>query len=262
MNESEGLTLLDPNDPRGRPHAGAQKFNVAAKLVLSVFIALAGLPVLATGFFIGEVETLLIGSCFFVPLAFTLFSILRKEGTELLQNSNNMLNWSAGGGRGGPALRSMPLQMAGRGSSLDRYQSVMFRLRLAPSEGQTVTSLMAQHKRWFNGGEEAARAFFNHPQVVKALDLGDASPTSSGKTKASSTTQNSGKPTANLANDSFWGNLEQKATKSVPAADGVCGMARCSNEVNAFSFQCFNCRRRICSSCGNNGVLCPTCASS
>ena len=261
MIESEGLTLLDPNDPRGRPHAGARKFNLAAKLFLSVCIAFAGLPVLTTWLFIGEVETLLIGSCFFVPLAFTLFSILRKEGTELLQNSNNMLNWSAGGGRGDTALRSMPL-MAGRGSRLDRYQSVMFRLRLAPSEGQTVTSLIAQHKRWFNGGEKAARAFFNHPQVVKALDLGDASPTSSGQTKASSTTQKPGQLTTNSIDDSFWGNLEQKATKSVAAADGVCGMARCSNEVNAFSFQCFNCRRRICSSCGNNGVLCPTCASS
>ena len=49
---------------------------------------------------------------------------------------------------------TMPMQMAGRGSTLDRYQSVMFRLRLAPSDGQTVASLMAQHKRWFNGGEK------------------------------------------------------------------------------------------------------------
>ena len=160
-----------------------------------------------------------------------------------------------------PSMNPMPVQMAGRGSRLDRYQSVMFRLRLAPSEGQTVASLMAQHKRWFNGGEKAARAFFNHPQVVKALDLGGANPASSGQTKSSSTTQNSGKLTANLVNDSFWGNLDQKAAKSVPAADGVCGMASCSNEVNAFSFQCFQCRRRICSSCGNTGVLCPTCAS-
>ena len=104
----------------------------------------------------------------------------------------------------------LPLQMSGRGSRLDRYESVMFRLRLAPSEGQTAASLVAQHKRWFNGGENAARSFFNHPQVVKALDLGGANRTSSGQTKASSTTQNSGKPTADLVNDSFWETLAKR----------------------------------------------------
>ena len=209
----------------------------------------------ASGFLGGDVGNICCGLTLVIPCIVVLLS-KQKSGLQhtLAPRSQAFAPTYTGA--------SVPVMMAGRGSRLDRYESVMFRLRLAPSEGQTVTSLMAQHKRWFNGGEEAARAFFNHPQVVKALDLGDASPTSSGKTKASSTTQNSGKPTANLANDSFWGNLEQKATKSVAAADGVCGMARCSNEVNAFSFQCFNCRRRICSSCGNNGVLCPTCASS
>ena len=80
-------------------------------------------------------------------------------------------------------MNPLPVQMSGRGSRLDRYQSVMFRLRLAPSEGQTAASLVAQHKRWFNGGEKAARAFFNHPQVVKALDLGGANPASSGQSQ-------------------------------------------------------------------------------
>lgn len=149
--------------------------------------------------------------------------------------------------------RLVPLHMAGRGSSLDRYESVMFRLRLAPSAGQTSASLVKEHKRWFNGGEKAARAFFNHPQVAKALDLENA--------QASSATRNPGALTADLVNDTFWGNLETQAAQSVPAADGECGMAHCSNEVNAFSFQCFQCRRRVCSSCGNTGVLCRTCAS-
>ena len=149
-----------------------------------------------------------------------------------------------------PQLVQHARQMSGRGSRLDRYQSVMFRLRLAPSEGQTVASLMAQHKRWFNGGEKAA-PFFNHPQVVKALDLGGANPASSGQGNASSSTQNQGTLTADFV-DAFWGGLEQKAAQSVPAADGVCGMVHCSNEVN--HFQCFQCRRRICSSCGNTGV--------
>ena len=48
--------------------------------------------------------------------------------------------------------------------------------------------------------------------------------------------------------------------KSAPR-DVYVSTASCSNEVNAFSFQCFQCRRRICSSCGNTGVLCRTCAS-
>lgn len=217
---------------------------------------------------ISAVEPILIGSCFFLPLALTIFSILRKEGTELLQDPNSMLNRPVGGGRKGPAMGSMPVQMAGRGSRLDRYQSVMFRLRLAPTSGQTTTSLMVQHKHWFNGGEKAARAFFNHPQVVKALDLGGNNDTTPKNTKASSrprkTARRKAKPagkTTDLNNDAFWGNLEQKAASSVPAADGECGMVQCSNEVNAFSFQCFECRRRICASCGNNGVLCHTCAS-
>ena len=149
----------------------------------------------------------------------------------------------------------------GGGASLDRYQSVMARLRLAPSSGQTAASLVNQHKRWFNGGESAARAFFNHPQVGKALGLGGAQLPTEPQAKAPSSTQKPRKATADLQKDSFWGNLEQTATKSAPAADGVCGMANCSNEVNAFSFQCFQCRKRVCSSCGNSGVLCRTCAS-
>jgi hypothetical protein len=149
----------------------------------------------------------------------------------------------------------------GGAAPLDRYQSVMARLRLAPSTSQTAASLVKQHKRWFNGGEQAAQAFFNHPQVVKALDLGGANPTPKPQAKAPSSTQKPGKVTADLRKDSFWGNLEQTAAESVPAADGVCGMANCSNDVNAFSFQCFQCRRRVCSSCGNSGVLCITCAS-
>ncbi len=144
---------------------------------------------------------------------------------------------------------------------LDRYQSVLARLRLAPATGQTSATLIEQHKQWFNGGETAAQAFFHHPQVVKALNL-DGSQTT---TKRSTATQippaNTGTLTAGLVNDTFWGNLDQKAAASVPSADGVCGMAHCSNEVNAFSFQCFQCRRRVCSSCGNTGVLCRTCAS-
>jgi hypothetical protein len=158
-------------------------------------------------------------------------------------------------------LASAAAMWTGGAAPLDRYQSVMARLRLAPSTGQTAASLVKQHKRWFNGGEPAARAFFNHPHVVKALGLGGASQTPEPQAKAPTSTQNQGRATADLRNDSFWGNLEQTAAKSVPAADGVCGMANCSNEVNAFSFQCFQCRRRVCSSCGNSGVLCLTCAS-
>ncbi len=212
------------------------------------------------GFVDGDGEALFLGSCLLLPVLVMISKTLQKVVLTIVPKpmSREALFREP---TVTPSMNPMPVQMAGRGSRLDRYQSVMFRLRLAPSEGQTVASLMAQHKRWFNGGEKAARAFFNHPQVVKALDLGGANPASSGQTKSSSSTQNSGKLTANLVNDSFWGNLDQKAAKSVPAADGVCGMASCSNEVNAFSFQCFQCRRRICSSCGNNGVLCPTCAS-
>ena len=156
---------------------------------------------------------------------------------------------------------STSIWSAGGSDPLDRYQSVMARLRLSPSTGQTAASLVTEHKHWFNGGEKAAHAFFNHPQVMRALDLAGAKPATSVQTKATSPTRHRGKPTSELANDSFWGNLEQTAANSAPAADGVCGMANCSNEVNAFSFQCFQCRKRVCSSCGNSGVLCRTCAS-
>ena len=207
-----------------------------------------------SGFLGGDVGNICCGMTLVIPCIFVLLS---KQKSGLQQS------WAPGSTTLSPTYTGalMPVQMPSQGSSLDRYQSVMFRLRLAPSEGQTVVSLMAQHKRWFNGGEKAARAFFNHPQVVKALNLGGANSASSGQTKASSSTNNQGTLTSDLRNDSFWGGLEQKAAKSVPAADGVCGMAHCSNEVNAFSFQCFQCRRRICSSCGNTGVLCRTCAS-
>jgi len=157
--------------------------------------------------------------------------------------------------------RLVPLHMPGGGSSLDRYQSVLARLRLAPASGQTSASLVNQHKRWFNGGEQAARAFFNHPQVVKALNLDGGETTTTRPTQTQVPPAPTGELTADLVNDTFWGNLEDQATQSVPAADGVCGMAHCSNEVNAFSFQCFQCRRRVCSPCGNSGVLCRTCAS-
>ena len=246
----------DPNAPP--PSLGGIIFFIGG-------ISLMGALMVFIGFENRDGEALFWGICLLLPLLIaallTVSKSIRKISLALISNTVPSREALLGEPNEAPARSPLPLQMSGRGSRLDRYESVMFRLRLAPSEGQTAASLVAQHKRWFNGGEKAARAFFNHPQVVKALDLGGANRTSSGQTKASSTTQNSGKPTADLVNDSFWGNLGQKAAKSVPAADGVCGMARCSNEVNAFSFQCFKCRRRICSSCGNTGVLCHTCAS-
>ena len=207
-----------------------------------------------SGFLGGDVGNICCGLTLVVPCIVILLS-KQKSGLQqtLTPGSQTFVPTYTGA--------SMPVQMAGRGARLDRYESVMFRLRLAPSEGQTVASLMAQHKRWFNGGEKAARAFFNHPQVVKALDLGGANSAASAQTMVFPSTNNKGTLTSDLRNDSFWGGLEQKAAKSVPAADGVCGMVHCSNEVNAFSFQCFQCRRRICGSCGNTGVLCRTCAS-
>ena len=149
----------------------------------------------------------------------------------------------------------------GAANHLDRYQSVMARLRLTPTTGQTSASLVMQHKHWFNGGEQAAHAFFHHPQVVKALNLDGSQNATSRSTETPTGPANPDAMKAGLVNDTFWGNLEQKAAASVPAADGACGMANCSNEVNAFSFQCFQCRRRVCDSCGNTGVLCRTCAS-
>ena len=241
-----------PDDPNAPPP------SLGGIVFLFGGISLMGALLVFIGFVDGDGEALFLGSCLILPVLVMISKTLQKVVMTIVPDPREAL---LGEPNEAPSRSPLPLQMSGRGSRLDRYESVMFRLRLAPSEGQTAASLVAQHKRWFNGGENAARAFFNHPQVVKALDLGGANRTSSGQTKASSTTQNSGKPTADLVNDSFWGNLGQKAAKSVPAADGVCGMARCSNEVNAFSFQCFKCRRRICSSCGNNGVLCHTCAS-
>ena len=243
-----------PDDPNAPPP------SLGGIVFLFGGISLMGALLVFIGFVDGDGEALFWGSCLLLPVLVMISKTLQKVVLTIVPKpmSREAL---FGEPNEAPSRSPLPLQMSGRGSRLDRYESVMFRLRLAPSEGQTAASLVAQHKRWFNGGENAARSFFNHPQVVKALDLGGANRTSSGQTKASSTTQNSGKLTADLVNDSFWGNLGQKAAKSVPAADGVCGMARCSNEVNAFSFQCFKCRRRICSSCGNNGVLCHTCAS-
>jgi hypothetical protein len=207
-----------------------------------------------SGFLGGDVGNICCGLALVIPCIVILLS---KQKSGLQQTLTPGSQTFAPTYNGEP----LPVQMVGRSSRLDRYQSVMFRLRLAPSEGQTVASLMAQHKRWFNGGEKAARAFFNHPQVVKALDLGGANSTASAQTMVFPSTNNQRTLTSDLRNDSFWGGLEQKAAKSVPSADGVCGMVHCSNEVNAFSFQCFQCRRRICNSCGNTGVLCRTCAS-
>ena len=241
----------DPNAPP--PSLGGIIFFIGG-------ISLMGALMVFIGFVDGDGEALFLGSCLILPVLVMISKTLQKVVLAIVPKpmSREAL---LGEPNEAPARSPLPLQMSGRGSRLDRYESVMFRLRLAPSEGQTAASLVAQHKRWFNGGEKAARAFFNHPQVVKALDLGGANPASTGRANASSSTQNQGTLTADLRDDSFWGDLEQKAAKSVPAADGVCGMVHCSNEVNAFSFQCFKCRRRICSSCGNNGVLCHTCAS-
>lgn len=241
----------DPNAPP--PTLGGIVFFIGG-------ISLMGALLVYIGFVDGDGEALFWGSCLLLPVLVMISKTLQKVVLTIVPNpmSGEAL---LGEPNEAPSRSPLPLQMSGRGSRLDRYESVMFRLRLAPSEGQTVASLMAQHKRWFNGGEKAARAFFNHPQVVKALDLGGANPASTGRANASSSTQNQGTLTADLRDDSFWGGLEQKAAKSVPAADGVCGMVHCSNEVNAFSFQCFQCRRRICSSCGNTGVLCRTCTS-
>jgi len=243
----------DPNPPP--PTLGGIVFFIGG-------ISLMGALLVFIGFVDGDGEALFWGSCLLLPALVVTSKTLQKVVSVVLKMATPMSRGALlGEPNEAPSRSPLPLQMSGRGSRLDRYESVMFRLRLAPSEGQTVASLMAQHKRWFNGGEKAARAFFNHPQVVKALDLGGANPASTGRANASSSTQNQGTLTADLRDDSFWGGLEQKAAKSVPAADGVCGMVHCSNEVNAFSFQCFQCRRRICSSCGNNGVLCHTCAS-
>ena len=241
----------DPNPPP--PTLGGIVFFIGG-------ISLMGALMVFIGLVDGDGEAFFWRRCLLLPVFVMIIKTLQKVVLTIVPNPMSRVAL-LGEPNEAPSRSPLPLQMSGRSSRLDRYESVMFRLRLAPSEGQTVASLMAQHKRWFNGGEKAARAFFNHPQVVKALDLGGANPASTGRANASSSTQNQGTLTADLRDDSFWGGLEQKAAKSVPAADGVCGMVHCSNEVNAFSFQCFQCRRRICSSCGNNGVLCHTCAS-
>ena len=242
----------DPNAPP--PTAGAIIFFIGG-------ISLMGALMVFIGFVDGDGEALFWGSCLLLPALVMISKTMQKVVLAILPNTSMSRKALLGGPKEAPSMNPLPLQMSGRGSRLDRYESVMFRLRLAPSEGQTAASLVAQHKRWFNGGENAARSFFNHPQVVKALDLGGANSAASAQTMVFPSRNNQGTLTSDLRNDSFWGGLEQKAAKSVPAADGVCGMVHCSNEVNAFSFQCFQCRRRICSSCGNTGVLCRTCAS-
>ena len=240
------------------------------------FILIFGTIILLIGFTTGRVEALVNGysngdvgalyflSCltfpFFVAMMNFIWQAVKRDWLGSASNYEFSSTNKSGSGNGRanyPAIR-----LAGGGSSLDRYQSVMFRLRLAPSSGQTASSLVAQHKDWFNGGEKAASAFFNHPHVVRALDLQQINGSvNNNKKKSTYKDPEPGSITSDLGADPFWGNLEQKAAESVPAADGICDMANCNNEVNAFSFQCFQCRRRICNSCGNSGVLCGSCAS-
>ena len=134
----------DPNAPP--PTAGAIIFFIGG-------ISLMGALMVFIGFVDGDGEALFWGSCLLLPALVMISKTMQKVVLAILPNTSMSRKALLGEPNEAPSRSPLPLQMSGRGSRLDRYQSVMFRLRLAPSEGQTVASLMAQHK----GGSTAAR---------------------------------------------------------------------------------------------------------
>ena len=115
------------------------------------------------------------------------------------------------------------------------------------------------HLTFYNIHPEHAKNFFNHPHVVRALNL---------------------KPVleSNIQSEAVnWWDVKSEDKSSIPWSSDtssipwssipvsesvdICGDPSCSTGVNAFDFRCFTCRKRYCDTHKGTGIDCKSCES-
>jgi len=104
------------------------------------------------------------------------------------------------------------------------------------------------HYYFYNIHPEHAKNFFNHPHVVRALNL---EPVLESNIQSEAVNWWDVKSDDNSATPS----------SSVPITQSVdiCGEINCSKNVTAFDFRCFTCRKRFCDAHKGTGIDCKSC---
>ena len=104
------------------------------------------------------------------------------------------------------------------------------------------------HKHLIYIHPEHAKNFFNHPHVVRALDL---EPVLQSETQSEAVNWWDVKSEDNSTTPS--------SSVPIPKSVDVCADVNCSKSVTAFDFRCFTCRKRFCDVHKGTGIDCKSC---
>ena len=114
---------------------------------------------------------------------------------------------------------------------------------------QTVEEGIKQfHYYFYNVHPEHAKNFFNHPHVVRALNL---EPVLESNTQSEELNWWEDKSDDNSTTPS--------SSVPIPKSVDICGDVNCSKSVTAFDFRCFTCRKRFCDAHKGAGIDCKSC---
>ena len=104
------------------------------------------------------------------------------------------------------------------------------------------------HYYFYNIHPEHAKNFFNHPHVVRALNL---EPVLESNLKSEVVNWWDVKSDDNSTTPS--------SSVPIPQSVDICGDINCSKNVTAFDFRCFTCRKRFCDAHKGTGIDCKSC---
>ena len=95
---------------------------------------------------------------------------------------------------------------------------------------------------------EHAKNFFNHPHVVRALNL-ESVLESNTQSEAVNWWEDKSDDKSTIPSSSV----------PIPKSVDICGDVNCSKSVTAFDFRCFTCRERFCDAHKGTGIDCKSC---
>ena len=104
------------------------------------------------------------------------------------------------------------------------------------------------HYYFYNIHPEHAKNFFNHPHVVRALNLEPVLE-------------------SNIQSEAVnWWDVKSDDNSTTPSSSvpitqsvDICSEINCSKNVTAFDFRCFTCRKRFCDAHKGTGIDCKSC---
>ena len=110
-----------------------------------------------------------------------------------------------------------------------------------------------------------AERFFSSPYVIKTLNL---QPIDTPKEQIAETSEPEDKwweedadePETQILDSGFKEISPAAVTAPASSSSEMCGHSGCSNQVTAFDFRCFTCRKRFCKTHGGSGVDCADCS--